>query len=355
MNEDFTVMHNPQFLYRAGLHHPFPDWVANEPIPSAEDFVEKSAAAFADPGRRLLPICTPNAAFHSMLNVMAHPEQFDERTFDRVKSACSQFQIEADIAPYAQLFVSEFEKKAAAADEQPQLRFAIDTVIGDQEYRLLPLQDREDVVTSSFELAKMASENRVPLPIFVSAAREVVKAAAEFGVDKLPDTVAWYGADRHPDAERAARLLKGRADLCKDATVRETIARDYQEALADLEKDPDVAMEKIAAIDFVVGIPSSCRLASPIPNPFEIVFGGPLDSEVEKAAAANSLIRDILVPVEALRAIPVEEVEFKLSKSASDEFFNIREEGDGRDFTFVVGNWGEEDQRTLLRLAAQAG
>lgn len=353
MSEDFTSMNNPRFLYRAGLKHPFPDWVANEPMPAKEDFLNKSAAAFADPARRLLPICTPQAAFHSALNLMACPADFDEAAFERVKAACEQFQIEGDIAPYAQMFALDIEKSASV--EAPSVRFAIDTVVDGQEYRLLPMSDGDDLVESAFELAKMAAENRIPISMLVGAAREIVKTAEDLGVSaQLPRTVTWFGSERYPDADRAAKLLEGRSLLCKDASARETLEAEYAAAIDDLVSDPDSAMEKIAALDYVAGISVPCRVAGPVPTPFDVVFGGPLVSEIEKAATENVLIRDVLVPLSAIQSIPDIEAEFKLSKSAASDLSIMRDGGDGRDISLVVAVWDDEDQKTLLRLAAQA-
>lgn len=126
MTQDFTTMTTPRFLYLAELNRPLPAWVANAPMPQKEDFVKKAATAFADVHRRLLPIATKSATFHSALNIFAHMDDYSDEVFERVKEACSHFGIEDDVAPYAELFANEIEK-SASADVIPEGRFAIDT------------------------------------------------------------------------------------------------------------------------------------------------------------------------------------------------------------------------------------
>tara|TARA_R110002110_G_scaffold8326_13_gene41929 strand:- start:2200 stop:3267 length:1068 start_codon:yes stop_codon:yes gene_type:complete len=353
MAEDFTTINNPRFLYLAELSHPFPDWVVSEPIPAKSAFEKKAAAAFADVHRRLLPISTKSAAFHSAINIFAHMDEFDDAVFERVKEACAFFGISGDVAPYAGIFADEVEK-SASENEFPEGRFAIDTTLNEESFQLLPINDREDVISSAFDLAKMASDNRIHLLMMVPAAREIVKAAADYGADGLPELIVRFGGEKFSDLEEATRLIEGREQFCKDATIRETIAADYKEALTDVEENPDTAMEKIAAIDMAAGLQPNYRIASLVPTPFDIVFSGPLDSEAEKAAKSHVLVRNVLVPLEEVKRIEDMDAKFKLSKSASEAFSKIRECDDARDLSLTIEQWEEKDQRTLLRLAVDA-
>lgn len=351
---DFSTLNNPRFLYRAEMHHPFPDWVASEPMPDATEFEKKASAAFADTKRRLLPICTKSATFHSALNVFARLDNYDDATLERVKSACAYYGIEQDVLPYAELFASEFEK-SASLDELTEGRYAINDEFGGEVFKLLPLNDAVDVRDSSFELSKMAAENRIMLPMFVAAAREIVKAAHDHNVShELPELIMRHGVERFPDAEEAARRIQGRSQFCKDATIREQVEADYQAALADLEAEPDAVMEKIAAIDFVAGVSNSYRHSSLVPTPFDIVFCGALASDAEKAAKEHVLVRDVLLPLQEVRAIDVMDAEYRLSKSAADTFRRLRDTGDARDLSLAVEQWPERDQKTLLRMTVAA-
>ena len=74
MTQDYTTINNPRFLFRAEMHQPFPDWVVSQAMPEAGEFTKKAASAFADPKRRLLPICSKSAAFHSAINIFAKPD-----------------------------------------------------------------------------------------------------------------------------------------------------------------------------------------------------------------------------------------------------------------------------------------
>lgn len=322
-------------------------------MPLQEEFTKKASAAFADVHNRLLPIASKEATFHSALNVFAHMEDFSDEVFERVKKACRHFDIEDDVAPYAELFANEIEK-SASEDVIPEGRFAINTALGGENFQLLPLNDAQDVTSSAFDLAKMASDNRVHILLMVPAAREVVKAAADFGVTGLPELIVRYGMERFPDSEQARDLIAGREQFCKDASISQIVANDYQEALSLIDEDPNAAMEKIATIDHTAGITPNYSKSAHVPTPFDIVFSGFLDSEVEKAAQENVLIRDIPIPLAELQKISPIAADYKLSKSASESFAKVRDCEDARDISLTVENWLEDDQRTLLRLAVEA-
>jgi hypothetical protein len=351
---DYTTLNNPRFMFRAEMHRPFPDWVVSEAMPEAADFLSKSAAAFADPQRRLLPICSKSAAFHSAINIFAQPDDFDEATLERVKEACAHYDIESDILPYAELFSDEFTK-SASLDELAEGRYAISDEIDGEAFRLLPLNDADDVLGSSFELAKMASDNRIPLLMFVLASRAVVKAASDYNLTaRLPALITRHGIERFADAETAAAKISGREQFCKDASVREVVAADYLDAIKDMEADPDGAMLKIAAIDDFAGVSNNYRQSSLVPTAFDIVFGGALVEDAEKAARENVLVHDVLLPLEEVRAIAPMNAQYRLSKSAAETFARLRDTGDARDLSLAVENWDERDQRTLLRMTVEA-
>lgn len=352
MTTDFTTENNPRYLYLAELHRPFPDWVSQKPIPSKDDFTKKASAAFADPQRRLLPINTPEAAFHSAINLFACMQDFPASAFDRVKEACASFQIEADVAPYAELFASEMEK--TAADTRPPGWFAIDTEIAGSRYQLLPLNSREDVVQSAHDLAKMAAENRINIMLLVPAARELVKAAAQHEVKESLPRVVRFGYERFPEAEKAATLIQGRSAYCKDPSLRSTLDRLYTEALVDLSLDPITTMNKIAAIDHQAGLRVNYREDSAVPTPFDVVFCGPLRSSVEKVAKEHVLVKnDVLVPLASLRNITPIAVEYGLSKVAATQFLRARDSDDARDISLLISNWSDTDKDQLLRLAVK--
>jgi hypothetical protein len=125
-------------------------------------------------------------------------------------------------------------------------------------------------------------------------------------------------------------------------------------AVDAIDEDPDAAMEKIAAIDSAVGIKTNYSKSARVPTPFDIVFSGFLDSEVEKAAKENVLIRNIPIPLGALQKIEFITADYKLSKSAAASFGKIRDCDDARDISLTVEGWLENDQRTLLRLAVES-
>lgn len=353
MTQDFTTYSTPpKYLFRAELHAPFPDWVVAEPMPTADQFSKQASIAFADQARRLLPISTKSATFHSALHIFANPNDFDESVFERVKEACAMHGIEQDIAPYASLFADELEKEAGL-NEFVEGRYAIDDQIGNEVFKLLPLNDAEDVTSSAMDLSKMASEHRIHILTLVPAAREIVKAAADYSVGhKLPELITRLGKDRLPDADIAKKKIKGREMLCKEADIRGKIAADYAEALEGVEERPDESMAKIAAIDEAIGLRPNYKLSSVVPTPHAIVFSGDTMEAVEKTAKENVLVREVLIPMTAVKQIPAMDAAFKFSKSAAATLAKMASTDDARDLSLAIEQWDEADQKTFLRLAA---
>ncbi len=353
MAQDYTTLNNPRFLYFAEMHRPFPDWAANAPLPNAESFEKCASAAFADPERRLLPIRDKVCTFHSALDLFANAADYSEEVFSRIKSACEFFQIEDDVAPYADVFADSFEKQASEASA-PSGRYAIDQEINGTRYQLLPLNDAQDVRDSAHELAKMASESRIHFLTLLPAAQEVVKAAEELGVEGVPALINRMGMERCADMDKAASYIMGREKFAKNADTV-TVKAEYESIIADAksgEITPWLCMQKIAALDDAVGIRCRYNEASPVMNPAEIVFGGPLVSEVEKAARHNVAIKDVLVPLSVVRSINSDEASFKLSKTAGHTFKQLSHSDDAKDLSLAIMGWDAADQRTLLRMAA---
>ena len=354
MVADFTTSNNPQFLHFAEVQRPFPDWVASAPIPAAEEFQKCSASAFADRGRRLLPILSKEATFHSALDLFAHVEDYEPEVFERVKNACAFHGISEDVAPYADVFADRFEKSATESIAPPG-RFAIDTEFGDQRFQLLPLDDAASVYDSAYELAKMAGERRIHFLQLVPAAVEVVKAAADFGVENLPRMIVHLGSERLPDFEKAAELIEGREKLAKSdhATLRGLYHGAVKEA-ADGEITAVECMTKIAAIDDTAGLTYRFKESAVFPNALDIVFTGPLLSEVEKQATLLVSVRDVLIPLVEVKSLNLVDADFKLSKSAGESLRKNIGTNDAKDISLAVMSWEEKDQRTLLRILANA-
>lgn len=352
--EDFTTLNNPRFLYTADLHEPYPDWVASQPIPTQEEFSKQASAAFADPARRLLPIGSKLATFYSALNVFAHCDKFSEATFERVKSACQFFDIEKEVAPYAELFAGHFEKSASAT-VPPAGRFAVDTELDGQAIQLFPLNDELDIRQSARDLAKMAFENRIGFSMLWSAAGEVVKAASEYGVLGLPDLIYRIGMERLPDLEKVAALLEGRERLVNEGD-REVGKKIYQEIGSEASAgaiDPEECMHKIAAADESLGVIPNYRRSSKFLPASEVVFSGRPIAHLDKLASENVLVLDkVLVPLGSIKNIDRRDLDYKLSKEAAAALGKVLDTDDAQDISLVVMNWGEADQKTLLRMAA---
>jgi hypothetical protein len=352
MTSDYTTSNNPQALYFAEIHQPFPDWVAAHPIPTADKFEKCASAAFADIGRRLLPVRDKVSTFHSAIDLFANADAYSADVFERVKNACEFHGIADEVAPYAELFASKVEKSASADICTPG-RFAINQEFNGVAYTLLPLNDAQDVKDSGHELAKMAADNRIHFLTLFPAAQEITKAAAEFGVVNLPSVVQRVGAARCANFEKAARLLEGRELLSKTAdqdALRQAYAAAVTEAAAT--NDADGCVMKIAAIDDAAGIRYNYNASWRVLLPSEVVYTGPLVAEVEKAAAENVAVGDILIPLRELQKLDLIAADFKLSKEAATSLRNTINTTDAKDVSIALMGWCDTDRRTLLRMAS---
>jgi len=352
--KDFTTDNNPKYLYLAGLHHPFPEWVSSVQVPSQESFEKMASTAFGDPERRLLPVSDRVATFHSALNVFANMEDYTDEVFYRVKSACTTHGIDDDVLPYIQLFAEEMSK-SASADETTYGKFAIDMELNDQHFRLLPINSVDEIEDSARDLTKMAGEGRIHYLQLVEASKAIFKEAAEYATEDLPALIYRLGLDRYEDPEKAAAKIVGREKSILDPAMKKSAKISYDSAIREMQEGtitPQDAMEKIAATDDLCGVKQRLDSHGDGYLPHEIVFSGPLKSLVEKEASENVLLRDILIPREAFASLDAKELEFKLSKSASEQLNKIKGEPDAKDLSLTLGQWGEDDQKTLLRILA---
>jgi hypothetical protein len=301
----------------------------------------------------LLPIRDKVSTFHSAVDLFANVANYSSDVFERVKSACEFFQIEEDVAPYADIFADSFEKQASDATV-PSGRFAIDQEIGGTRYQLLPLNDAQDVRDSAHELAKMASESRIHFLSLLPAAQHIAKAAEELNVHDVPPMINRLGLERCADIDKAEISLQGREKFAKSLD-QVVVKAEYASIIAEAKSGditPWACMQKIAALDDTIGIRCRYSEASPVLNPSEIVFSGPLVREVEKAARDNVSIKDVLIPLTVIQGVSLEEADFKLSKTAGHTFAQLVGSDDAKDLSLAIMGWDDADQRTLLRMAA---
>jgi hypothetical protein len=177
-----------------------------------------------------------------------------------------------------------------------------------------------------------------------------VKAAEDKNVSNLPETVRRVGVERVHNFTKAASILGNRAEAAKIGDP-EVIHQSYMEALQ--ETDPHAAVEKIAAIDTAVGISHRYHAGASLPLPTDIVFNGPLVSEVEKVAKAHAAIGNVLVPLVELKKVDRRALAFSLSKEAGEAIVRVLDDtDDATDVSLLVDSWIDTDRRTLLRLAA---
>lgn len=329
---DFTRTNNPTSIFKAASHHPFPDWVANAPVPTAESLAGLKPNAFADMVKRLLPIHTKEASFFSMIDFLDHPEDFGIETGKRVKAACDSHGITNEMLPWLQEADNSFQKQASTCD------WAIDTQIGDTPVRMFPLDTEENKREAVTGLTKMASEKRIDYTLLREAALTLIEKNAS--VNTL---LADFAITRFTDPEKSAALIAGRGG-------NEHEQRQYNLIVKELADggDPEQAVLKIAACDIAFDRPNhpfpSTRL-----RPHNLVYCGEPLADLAKQASEHVIVHDVLVPKSALAAIDPTDIEFGLSKQAGVSF-----DASKPDIGDIIAGWDKIDQKTLLYLALNA-
>ncbi len=350
---DYTHTNNPRSIHLAEMSRPFPEWIKGQPVPCREGMEKLAAQAFADRDRKLLPVHEKVSAFFSAIDYFANADRYPDTTFDRIKEACHYFGIGEDVAPYAEVFAARFEKKASGPTEEVVGRFAINTQINGQDFQLLPLNDAYEITKAASDLRTMVTEGRIHYLMFVDASREIVKAASESDAPtSVTPLIMVVGELRCPDLEKAAQLIESRRSV---VAAHEGAYAAYLGAIKEASDGTitaDECMQKIAAIDDALHVNYRYTSRARVPLPHTIVFSGPTVADVEKAASSNVMIRDIFVPITAVRDLPAVDIEFHLEKEAATELLALRGEC-AKPLSYAIQKWSDSDQKALLRRLSQ--
>ena len=318
---------------------------------AADSQVESLAPnAFACPGKRLFPVHTKRAAWES--NVYFTGSGYtDPQVKDNLEKAAKAWGIEEDVSHAVSMFTTQQVKSASAN------RYALE-VDGLGYYPLGSEFERE---LSADAMVEDHHEGRLPLPLFRKAAREMVKNAGDMG---LPLKVLRLGESRLPDFEGARAELPLRKEAAKDSySMYEDILNTAEQEYTESQEDP---LTKAAALEKYADLMCECdeslgiRYDDRVVDPYSLLFTGASAREIEKAARETVFICDRMVPLQAMLAIPEQDLRnhfrtpdaellMEFQKSASEgvvDIYEVRE---------CLNMFDEGFSESLLKLCLKHG
>jgi hypothetical protein len=360
--KDYMTDENPTPLFVAEAAREMPDYVKQGSFPTEEEVKELAPAMFADPFARQLPCHTKVAMllsgiyFHGSDEWRSTPKEIREAVAARLEKAAAFHGITEDLDFYKNVFV-QLEKSAAlddVPDEEAMCKYALWVADGAVTRAYYPMGDEHDIVKSARNVEEDAHYGRIPADWYVTACRELVKAAGELGVpaDNLPARVRAAGEIRYPDFDYAELVVEMR----KKAGVSEDSAVTYREIV-------DSAREEFAASGSIEGVEKWANLWLDLdavnkvsygrgsPDPYQAFFSGAPAAEVEKAASEIVLVHDALVPRDVFTRIDRGFVKTAFAKEAHGiitEAIRLAEAGDAPGAGQVLLDLDVEDSRDLL-------
>lgn len=295
MTMDFITDQNPTALYEVGIKagSALPEYVANAPVLQAEDVASLHDLAFADTRNRLFPVHTKAAAYMSAV-YLAGKGDTSSAVFNRVKSTCDFFGISDDVNNAIALLPSAdaTEKSASTlCDTAYALKFNIEE---QDTWAAYPIGNSVAVVKSALDLIKDWNTDHIPADWYFKAAANIVKKANELGIQRndLPAKLWADGEERLVDFAAAEESILTR----KYAGVEDT--SQYTETLkaaASGTISVEAALDEWMMLDAANSINHK-----KIGSPHEAFYSGPRVADVEKMAAETVIIKDVMVPAEAV-------------------------------------------------------
>lgn len=319
---------------------------------SASDSQVESLApnAFACPGKRLFPVHTKRAAWESNV-YFAGSGYTDPQVKSNLERAARAWGIEDDVAHAVSMFTTESTKSASAN------RYAIE-VNGCGYY---PLETQLDRELSADAMVEDLRDGRLPLPLFRKAARAMVKNASDIG---LPPQVLRMGVTRLPDFQGAREELPLRKEAAKDSyEMYEAILNTAEQEYTESTEDPltkAASLEKYAELMCELDENLGIRYNEQVLDPYSLLFTGASEQDIEKAAGETVFICDQMVPLQAVLAIPEQDLRnnfrtpdaeliMEFQKSASEgvvDIYEVRE---------CLAMFNEGFSESLLKLCLKHG
>ncbi len=318
MAKDFVRDANPKALYLAGLHIDLPDYLKEYEMPSEEAMQKLAAAAFADQRLKLHPIHTKEAAVLSGIYLQGSGLGASEQ-MQHVKQAAEIFGVSEDLNKILEQMSSVLEKKASET-EVAEKEYAM-LVEGENETitALYPINNEVQVCKSAQSLYNDFIAGKFPADWAHNAAVALVKKANVLGVERndLPERIWVLGTERMPDFDTAIKMAKYRDYDGADSESSELYQEIAKSAAADPENLEDY-LKLWADLDMAQGIGYKETF-----TPQEAFYSGPALSELEKAASAVVIVKDVMVPKHQFSKLSASDVQTSFREEIADVVHSI--------------------------------
>lgn len=300
-----------------------PESIKQASMPTKEEVEGLKDNAFANPYSREYPCHNKQATVLSALYAAASYE--DEGIIDGIKKMASSYNISQITDPIFNHFSNAMEKYAAekAEKETPMVKFALSLTAEDgtatNHYNI---STKEDTILAIRHLNDDYSCGAVSPRHMRKIAREVINAAKDFDVayDYIPSQLTRFVTDSIPDVSVASELVQ----LRKSANV--DIDR-YNDVICKLANDMSASDMSANAIEacaaqavsdlFDLDQEYNIKYASDQPDPYEVVYCGPVRADFEKFASNHVRIQGISVPVIDVLNLHDDKINTLFNKQAS--------------------------------------
>lgn len=330
---DFITDNSCRHLNRLHTLTEVPDYVKRASLDPA-DIKQLPDHLFGNPAAREFPIDTPGHVYLSYAYAKS-AGIVSTQLGRKLKAAAQLHQMEKDLDNLDQLFHAPVTKSASSASKA-----AISFEKEGQLQHFFPLNTESQVEDSIQKVAQQ--RHRFPLPLFIDACRNIVKAAAELGMEasRVPRSMRRLGEDRWADTGYIKVAATARARHTGD-DIYEHIARLIAESPAS--EDMDKYAEAWLQADLSNGLE---KYGPQTEDPYSIIFSG-----VTKVAADKYLDQFILV---ADTPVPVREFA-KLSKDTLAKHFPQAEAAELVEIVKVASEQGGAAAEAVLSTKLPSG
>lgn len=324
---DFTTDTTAAIFEYADERGLVPEFVKQSSHIGPDDVAGLHDRAFADENARLYPCHTKEATILSAIYSQAQGDD-TPGVREKIASFAEAFGVQDEVARVYECFdrlAGEVQEKQAAAERvEVMQKFALTLHDEDgTEHNMYELTTPADTALTLRHLEEDFNNGRVPMPYMRKIATEVCEAAAEQGIERVPETIIKFASAGLPDYDTTKALVSLRSNLVTpEAMVDYNMVTDGMfdalckaASLGQAMSIVDHAAAQMCALDANNGV---TVYSFSTPNPYEIMYTGTSPVDMLKHAAAHVFVSDIAIPVADLRRADMDTVRGRLSKSASD-------------------------------------
>jgi hypothetical protein len=358
---DFTTDNNPTPLYTIiNLlgDDEIPSYVREADVITKEATENLSLVSFADIANREYPIFNKQATWLSAAYFYGSGGKDTSRLMGRIKKAAATHGIIDDIEVMEQALETR-TKEASYVPEYANESYALVLDFNGHNDRGLeryyPINNFSETIDSATQMAKDATDGRLPINYLRDASIDLVKAAKAQGVDsnQIPDRIWNLGTERLVNYDAALDV----ADQRKWAGVPDAgieLYKDVVKSAMEHGGDTEQWIECWNNLDMIHNV----KYSSTIIDPYQAWYSGESIDNIKAAAESNVIVHDVAMPVDAFLSIPRDQIDLHFDETASGALHTLQKKASEGDIHFVNENvleLSKSQQKKILDLAVAHG